>query len=358
MTHKQFCLRTLVLLGLAVGLMYLAGMLASPNLRLSDEEYLANLRENSEFGPATFLQKRARVLVIGDSHSYSGFDYAELARGLGTTSISSCAMGGFYADSLPMVVRLLRAQEYHPAVIIYGFSQRQLFDGKNKKAQLAQHERALAPKLFPGLREAARNLWTVILLQLDRKRAMLSWPGRDDATFAANSGPIAALRPLGAGRMAAAAKLPGLATWDEVIASAKISEGQRGNLAELCALVRETGAELYVFCLPESPELESRYPEALRQEVLETLSVLSGCAMRVEMERPEAYGLGDEHFVNRAMAFGYDYAKWRAPGFKPTGHDFDPDHMNLVGARVFTRSVAASIRASSKVLPMLQRPQP
>lgn len=351
MTTRQFCIRTLLSLGLAVALLYLAGTLAAPLRELSDEEYLANLRENSELGPATFLERRARVLVIGDSHSYSGFDYAELARGLGVTSLSSCAMGGFYTDSIPLVTGLLRKSGYAPAVIIYGFSSRQLFEGSNKKAQLAQHARALTPKSLPGLREAARNLWTWLLLRLDRRRAMPSWPGRDDALFAANSGPVEALGQAMRDRAAAGGLQSTLSTWDQVIGAARIdAASQRDNLAALCAYVAETGAELYVVSLPESPVLEARYPQALRQQVRDTLAPLSGCARRVDLLPPEAYGIGNEHFLNRPMAYAYPYAKWTAPDCKPAAGDFDPDHMNLVGARRFTAAVARMVRESSTAL--------
>lgn len=355
MTYKRFCLLTLLLLSLAVGAVYAAGALSRPDERLTDQEYLANLHGNSEFGPATFLKRRAKVLVIGDSHSYAGFDYNELARDLGVGSISACAMGGFYADTLPELVRLMREQDYRPAIIIYGFSYRQLFEGKNKQAQLAQHKRALTPERLPSLKAAARNLWTSVLLLVDRERAMPRSAELDDANVALNAPHIKALHQLDPGRMADRAGHSGLKVWDGVIAAAAISEAQRGNLASLCALVRETGAELYVFGVPESPELERRYPEPLLRQGGETVAELKSCARVLRLRSAQAWGLGDEHFVNRGLKQGYEYARWAEPGFRPDAQDFDPDHMNLVGARVFTKAVARMVVESSTVLPAIQR---
>lgn len=355
MTHKRFCLLTLLLLSLAVGVVYVAGALSRPNERLTDQEYLANLHGNSEFGPATFLNRRAKVLVIGDSHSYAGFDYNELARGLGTGSISACAMGGFYADTLPELARIMREHDYRPAIIIYGFSYRQLFEGKNKKAQLAQHKRALEPERFPSLKAAARSLWTSVLLLVDRERAMPRSAELDDANIALNAAHIKALHQQDPGRMADRAGHPGLRVWDGVIAAATISEAQRDNLASLCALVRETGAELYVVGVPESPELERRYPEPLLRQGRETVAELESCARVSRLLSSRAWGLGDEHFVNRGLKQGYDYARWERPDFRPDVQDFDPDHMNQVGARVFTKAVARMVVENSVVLPAIQR---
>lgn len=115
----------------------------------------------------------------------------------------------------------------------------------------------------------------------------------------------------------------------------------------LCALAHEAGAELHVVVVPESPLLEGSYPRALRDEFHARLALLAACATSLTALPAGAYGLGDEHFVNRSMAMHYDYVKWGSEGFVPGPGDFDPDHMNLVGAQLFSNIAVQRIHGAS-----------
>ena len=112
-------------------------------------DYLANLRERTEFGCRTFLDRRPDILLLGDSHTYSAYDFNALRIAWRTDSISTCALGGFYAESFFIIADYMRRNGYFPKLLVLNTSPREFVDGRDKAAALSVHKGYLESPYTP-----------------------------------------------------------------------------------------------------------------------------------------------------------------------------------------------------------------
>lgn len=292
--------------------------------RLADG--MADLRGPGGLGCLTFLHRRPSLLFLGDSQTYTGWDFGRVAHALDTADLGACAMGGLYAESLLAVLDRMAASGYRPRVVVYGALISQFVPKGSKRAQMRMHARVLAAaphaaaripgalrrRLFPS-GKAARDAGL-----RDAQLARLS--ALDGGTVRArlDAAPPERFDPYGEGA-------PNIAL-----------DARSEELADaVCARFTALGSRVVVVAIPESPWILARYAPAVRARWRGVLERLGRCAQRVVAPQPAELGLDDRHFLTeQGLAAGWDDA-----AFRPEAFDFDPHHYNLAGADVFTRAM-------------------
>ena len=316
---------------------------------LSSEDYLANLRESTEFGCRTFLDRRADILFVGDSHSYAGFDFDSMATRLGTDSISACVLGGFYLESFPLIVEAMRRRDYFPKVIVLGASPRQFVEGRDKADALAVHKFYLEHRytLRDFVQDVAEGRLGRATVALDK-----SYAGQI-ASLADLQEHLTGLTEADAVRYIELNPNKAYRDWMAWTAFAKFTPDVSTKIDAMCRLVAANHALLYVVDIPESPFLRSRiYSDAVRQGYASVLARFAGCATTVISEPADYYGLTDRDFFDRSLNENFDVTRIERgeklpPGAPEADTDYDLDHMNLIGAERFTAGVAAFLASSA-----------
>ena len=312
---------------------------------LNTEDYLANLREKTEFGCRSFIQKRPDVLLIGDSHTYSAYDFNSLSVEIGTRSVSACALGGFYIESFFIIADYMSRQHYFPKVVVLNTSPREFVDGRDKKAALSTHKFYLdAPYT---VRDFVQDLITGTLgrasIEIDQNY------GGQLQDISDHRDRIAAINPVAASRYIAQNQNRSFVAWTAWTANVKFTRDIPQMAADICAIIKSKGAHLLVVDIPESPTLrETIYPPEFLDRYHGLLSYFS-CAELIVTKPASYYGIDDRYFLNRLMRKDFSYDKIALGEKLPIDSvgrdvDYDLDHMNLVGASRFTPKIAAILR--------------
>ena len=336
-TAKAYTLGWLLLLALPAFAWYLVvqGPLRSAAFRLvtPEQTYLANLRE-SELACKTLALRRPEVLVLGDSHSYAAWDFGGLERGLGRR-VGACALGGLYAESVPELMDYALRAAPQAKDIVLGLSPRMFWESPTRKNQIDFHR-----QLFGTMTPDAAPF---VLQAIGRKRL----PYDDEAAAVLRHG--SRLESLDEVAVAARLELSPqsirtLRDWSERLRDVKYVPELSRTAQEICGIVRAAGLRLWVLHIPESPYLEARYSAAVWEQYRNEVDALRPCAQRIVLDRAVSYALGNRHYVNRQLKDEHDYAGWSST--VPLSDDlaFDADHLNPVGARLFTPRVLDRMR--------------
>lgn len=320
-------------------------------------DYLASLRENSEIGCFTYRFHRPDLLFIGDSHSYADWDFVELERSLQSMKVSACAMGGLYVETATEILSTLEpATDGWPKTVVYGVSARQFIDGKSKADQIIEHRRTLYAgvgwgKVFSGKTDFERGFEVLkTVLRGGRLPEWKSWADQQkQLEFHGNQ--ISDLNELGLTQMMLGIRNRSQSAWAEFLADAKITDDAMGQARRFCQVAQKKHVRLLLVDLPESPVLESLYSADLRSRYSEIRRELEKCGTWVKPGLEEARFKGNRFFVNRSMSSDYPYRRLTdALEMKKETESFrnnlyDLDHMNLVGAHVFTGAMIPELRA-------------
>lgn len=317
---------------------YLLGQSIQLTDTITPENYLAKLQQIDTFGCKNSVRIDPEILVMGDSHSHTGIDFNLLSQGFGTQKIGTCSLGSMYVESILFALRRYEAMGKLPKKIIYGMSARSFWNEQIKKKMLFSHKSQFNALGSWDLLFSIKNIfeyfhptdgeeyktvqrvlreYTPLVEAMDEQRV---WE---------------ALR-----RSAPTARR--MIAWQRKIDHAEFVDGAEDIVREIGELVRRNNVELYVVAIPESPWLETRYPEWIRKRYVELLEGFKPYARGVYMYTAEDAGLGNRYYINRFFKPGYDYAKWNEPGYVEP-EDFDPDHLNSVGAVRFTRFMMADV---------------
>jgi hypothetical protein len=314
--------------------------------RLNEADYLANLRHSNTFGCRTFEDRQADVLVIGDSHNYAGWDYETLARFFPGQKISACTMGGFYFETVGLIVSSLKQSSHIPKRIIYGTSPRQFAVFPDKQKALTVHEVYMSPEYT--LRNFVKDL--LIHLQTGKKVSLVhTQSGVEDKLYRLNFGSIESLSDEGV--EAYIEKYPNASwqSWSRVTKQWQYTIDIEKQIASFCSFVNARGIVLDVVHIPESPVLVGIYGKKIMSDYQRILEKFESCG-RVIFGEAEDYGLGNRHFVNRRMDVNFPYEAIgnleKIPQEKDFDYDYDLDHLNFVGARVFTSAVGPKLSGS------------
>jgi hypothetical protein len=308
-----------------------------------DDSYLASLRENTPFGVSTFLPRRPRILFIGDSHTYAAWVFNQVSRILNEPSISSAAMGGFYFETNELLFKRFEHSLFFPKVIVLGTSLKQFSDSPIKTEQTAQHVSVITHVNGPWSIGGARLLLTNVYKW--RKTPDLARPGSlERAQFETQAPKVEALSEIATEHLMQTSDSTDLASWLKFIGDVHFTSGVEEKIHAFCEVIKKRDIHLYVIAIPESPFLTKKYKAEDVARYHQILGQFKTCAKQVVDDPPESYGLGNRHFFNRPMAddFAYDLVNREVDLTKlpknplTNSQVFDADHMNLVGAYLFT----------------------
>lgn len=317
-------------------------------------DYLATLRESSVPGCSSFGLRKPSLLVVGDSHSYAGWNFNVAAEKLGRDDIGACTLSGFRMKTWSLLMPRLERDHAIPRVIVFGASPLQFYPATNHEdEQLAMHEKVLRGRavdqfweleLGTGLRWVLGNVRNTVF----HKMHPYKYP-QLEKTLKLHQPLVEGISEARIPKVLAEYPVPSRIHVPERLAEevpAAYPEIER-LIADLCAFVKKNDVSLYVLALPESPFLTERYTPAQQQYFESNLAQLSKCATAVIHEPAESYGLGNRHYVNRLMFDNYPYDLFHddAPLPPPDSvanqsyfdnYFFDLDHLNLVGATKIT----------------------
>lgn len=329
------CWLTVVLLPAAAYYAVFAGPLSGFFFQLVVDEssYLASMRA-PEMGCRTVWMRKPELLILGDSHSYAAWDFSALEHST-RLRVGSCALGGLYLESLPALMDTVFRPGVRPSVIVLGLSPRMFWESPTKAEQISFHT-LLFGKLSsqPAPYLLSRLLGYPLPFEDEAERATKESPRIEQLDEAAIAARLAASE----------SNLPTLVAWRERLARPTYS-GAAGRIAPLiCERVRAFGARLWLIHIPESPYLETKYPAGVLEKYRKEVNEFNSCASRVALNNAIDYGLGNRHYVNRELDPTLDLSAWDRQGPMTDSRYFDADHMNPIGARVFTMSLLKKLQ--------------
>ena len=343
MTNRRYGLLFLLLTGLLAALVFLSGRMISFRDVMAPQDYLASLSESDTFGVQHSMRVRPKILVIGDSHAYTAINYNMLAQLLGTESIGSCTLGGSYLETILIVLRQYEKAGALPKTVIYTTSPRQYWTDPNQAQQLAQHRVHIFASGYGDMVFSVQNLFAYLSGRKLKEHAFDQLSEKERLAAPQIEGLDETAIRNGLDR----SKDRYLDLWKSRVASCEYDKEVPKLIDELCALIHRNHVNLYVVDIPESPWLQSQYPEWITREYHAILHKLGQCARQVFIYSNARAGLGNRHFANRGLDPDYDYGQWNDPDFRFNG-SFDVDHMNRVGASRFTavmgRDIAEDMR--------------
>jgi hypothetical protein len=295
----------------------------------NEGDYLESLRENSKFGCLTLLQREPDIVVVGDSHAYSAFDFSVLSDGL-SRRVGACVMGGLDFEGASSALALAAASGARDVVL--GLSPRMFWRVPATPGQQRQHELVFEQARFNTL-----SFWRRVFVAELRGRS--PFPRSAEVQLRrlkAEEGRLAALEDgamtQAAGRLASTS----IGKWRRRIGEAQLAE-PKAAAERLCDAAKQHRLRILVLPLPESPVLESLYPAGINEHYRDVLSALQRCGIRVLHEAVSEAPRANQDYANRELDPDYPYAAWYAPEEQAAPVDLmDLDHMNGVGARRFT----------------------
>lgn len=298
-------------------------------------DYLASLYGNGATGCRTLRLAAPRVVFLGDSHSYTGWRLDEVENVLGVP-VGSCPLGALYAEVIPDLIDMVADQRRPPGLVVLGLSPRMFWESPNKASQLEEHRRVFRTLDLevPPLAEIVRGTWLKGAHQrleesLARHGPLIEKLDEQSLTDALRRGRVSPLL---------------MAAWVRRIEENRWNLQSRLHARAICDRAVARGIQLAVVHIPESPFLESLYSRRAWDEYGGILGELSACAAVVVADHASAYGIGNRHYVNRGLAESLNYDSLIEAG----GEYVDPDHMNLVGATVFSRQAAERLAEATR----------
>lgn len=314
-------------------------------------EYLVSLRENSTTGCLSFYERQNNILVIGDSHSYAGFDFYKLSQLTGTSKISTCTMGGLYFDSLVELIERIPKLEAVPANIIFGLSLRQFTTGSDRGNQLKEHS-----KLIEAMGSSPQNVFLKIKTNLNSlifqsPVAKSLVEGRQsDLKYWQSTFDKIDLRKVDF--VFDRIHHPAKDNWQKYMQQLSFLKENKKNIDRFCDVIRKNNINLFLVDLPESPYLQGMYKLSDLNQYQEVMRSLSACAKKIVRMSNKEWGIDGRSFLNRSLSQNWNFEELYADLDKtPTERKnlaFDLDHPNLVGAQVITEKLYNEIKSDLK----------
>src|SRR5262249_30841889 len=108
---------------------------------MPEGSYLLSLRDSTLACESLGLRK-PQAAVIGDSHSYAGWDFAALQAGLGER-LGGCALGGLYIETVPLLLGHVLHASPGLRTVVLGLSPRMFWESPSKQEQINAHRRLI-----------------------------------------------------------------------------------------------------------------------------------------------------------------------------------------------------------------------
>ena len=302
---------------------------------VNDDVYLGSLRE-SDMGCGTILVRRPQAIVIGDSHSYAAWNFVVLQREL-HERIGACAFGGMYIETVLPLLHVIASISPTPAHIILGTSPRMFWEAANKPEQIKVHETALK-NLHSDLKPFYRHFFLGTALPNANVKESLALH-RSSLVALSEDQIVSKLS-------ASHSTIMTLRDWDMRLRAARVSPAAN-TIKGICEQIQKMKVRFTVVHIPESPYLESQYPPSLWARYQQDLEQFRACTTELITATARDYGLSNRHFVDRLLVDDAGYASWSTSGPLRNDRAFDADHMNPLGAEVFTSALSAMLNKSN-----------
>jgi hypothetical protein len=318
----------------------IVNLVASQSYRwiVREDDYLASLRYG-DFGCRTLFLRRPEIVFAGDSHSYAGWHFPDVGPKL-RARIGGCMMGGFYLESF---IALLDAMRHlpPPRTVILGASPRMFWVAPDKDEQIRANIKAIDGVVYN--RQS-------FLAGLQEARVLPITAGAYVQSISAEESKIAALSETDLAQQLAASRetFVTIRAWIVRLEEPPMSMNATAQLVHtICSKIREMGTSLAVIHIPESPFLEGLYSASRWNDYVAKMSLFRECATRVVVDRTADYNLGNRHYANRELVDSLDYGVFARKQPLENPYYFDPDHLNRLGAIVFSNIAMRRLRLGS-----------
>ncbi len=252
------------------------------------------------------MSTRPKILFVGDSHSYSAWNFNEVANILGEREIASVAMGGYSLDTSPILLSRIEKSFHIPRVIVLGTSLHQFSEYPDKEKQIHEHEKVLAEVSGPW------SLWgSWNLIDLTQSWLRKSFPSRpaslQETNFSTHSAKIALLPKEQGERVLENVASEARVHWEKFATAIEFSGSIEMRIHQFCEFITAHRIRLFVIAIPESPFLMNKYSKADTDRYHQELAKFKACADRVVTASIGEFGIDSRHFLNREMAADYPY---------------------------------------------------
>jgi hypothetical protein len=325
---------------------------------LSGYRYLRMLTHTGGFGCQVFGVKKADWFFFGDSHNYAGWDMSLMAKELGTKSLSSCFLGGFYLETWDILKKKMEESDYTPKVIVYGLSSRAFLDIGSKKKSIEQHIKVINSGQIKGMTsidyfKRISRFWRWDDFKRRQKAQALQWERQRFGKLKYISNKLNNIPLEKYHDYIEKNKNLSYNNWKKLLREWNYTKDLSQKLKNFCSYISKKRIKLVLVHIPESPKLRSLYSAQMNESYKETLSELKKCTHTYVDSKPFESKLDNRFYFNRLFMPKYPYGTvMGTPG--PEDHLFeesiyDMDHLNWYGAHVFTKWFAAKIKRTSLV---------
>jgi hypothetical protein len=319
----------------------------SSMIRASEDGYLLRMRD-THLGCLTLQYRQADIVFIGDSHTYAGYDYALLQDLLHPRKVGSCALAGMAPENVIHFLDATRGAGILPTQLVFGISPEMFWKDKDRRDQTARAQREI--RRIGDSRENLVSLLTMRFKAIPDFKQVEQLSSRQNEFARGMAGLTehsiqAFFQKYNGG-------LHALDYWSDAVAKASPDGQGTAIIEKVCAAAKRSHVRLGVVYIPESRWLVSRFSPEQRAAFLDVMAKFS-CADWVDFSFFDTLGGPDSWFVNRSLIENYPYDAWKDPdravSWQQEAPDtrkwqfFDPDHMNPMGASIFSKHIAAEI---------------
>jgi hypothetical protein len=339
MNHKGYFLTFVVLLATAVSGFLVLKQKGEAQLvqnMVGTSAYFEKLKSTDLEGCSLLKVTDADMVFVGDSHTYAGIDFAHVSKAFPQLEIGACPVGGFYLDTLVHFLTYSKNAGLTPEYIVYGAAPRQfvLTDSKDKVSEqmlTGLNKRFIYDDNLFFLRDFVK---AVSGRSLSEQNVIL------DPAHVEN---LSKLDPSETHVYFDRFKNKNYLEWQRQIGSWSFDPKLGESIKKICALITEMNSKLIVLHIPESPTLESMYGTELLKTYENALRSFD-CADKILVADAASYGIDDRHFLNRRMVKDFPYDKIQKMEEIFSAQAYDLDHLNPVGAEVFSRKMTETLK--------------
>ena len=343
---------------LVVGVAWIAIFISAPKETVQDEFYRQEVAtevfQKSLHGitqdgcTAISSMPKLDVLVVGNSHVYSGIDSYELAKAFPGQRTAVCSYGIFHLSNFDPLFSYLDSLEMKPRRIIW------VIDFYMISESLIEDDAEQARKIFfdEATRQITYKKWNE---NIELGKPILGRTAEEyDDWFNKHSQAIANLDPNKVAAVVRANTLRDERETLEFFLKLKPNPNLARDLEGLCKSfkLRSIKADAIVSPVPPSEFWEPGYPDDL-EERFSSLSAFfeesMPCLNNVVQLSLTDLNLDVRHFLNIIFEDFFDYkifddpetfqAKYEALNETQQRRFYDAHHLNPLGAKVFTRQV-------------------
>ncbi len=309
-------------------------------LSVASGDFYANLR-TSGMGCRNLPWKNSEVLIIGDSHAYSGLNFNLISKSWNNHDLSVCTIGGLNMEAVPIILEKIRKKKFVPKVVIYGASIFQFADRNNSDRALLHQKNVINQKgnIKLLLKSSIKKIMKLPIgvysesLEIDRlkkNKEFVQGLSSEQVARYMNKFPNNSMKE-----------------WKSGMSGLKISSPDliSRQVKKICSLIKNKDTKFYVVDIPVSPLARSMVLPELLKTYIERVKIFEFCADKILFPDIGLLGIGNQHFINRYMDGDFPYQNINERKLIPHPFkDYDLDHLNLVGAELFSEFIVRSFR--------------